>query len=372
MMWMLIEASDIKKVVHSLALVPIVVRDAARDQLPASSRAATRAAWRRPSSSTGSPRSSTASAPRPACRRSPGSACANLAAHAQTSLMRSEHSVEHELAADHDDGRLRDDGLVAPFTLEATLHAKDLATASEILLDRRAIASCCRDPSRRTSASRSRTTSSHQLFIAIDLVSIVPPIDTARIEAEMFERIVRATPTRSPAPQAPRSKLLDHIARKYVLNRARGWSDDTVTDATQHDPEFDFGAFGFTWRALTLLLTDDIDKVDLGPDRRRSTGVGLAALQAPRNGALAGRTFVIVIYGKVAADYFMSALSFGVRSAAGSAHTTDWRSTMIVTPSAFASLSTSGCACFNRSCISCLALAGEILLELLQRALQAP
>ena len=57
------------------------------------------------------------------------------------------------------------------------------------------------------------------------------------------------------------------------------------------------GEFGFSWRALTLLLTDDPDKVDIGPDKEFD-GVGVAALQAPRNGALAGRTFVIVIYAR--------------------------------------------------------------------------
>jgi hypothetical protein len=130
--------------------------------------------------------------------------------------------------------------------------------------------------------------------VAIELVSIVPPIDTARLEAEMFARIRARHPE---WPQLKRDRFLDHIAAKYIVNRVRGWSDATVTDATQHDPEFDFGVYAFTWRALSLLLDDDLDKIDLGPDKPFS-GVGLAAMQAPRNGALAGRTYVIVLYGK--------------------------------------------------------------------------
>ncbi|MEP6865291.1 MAG: hypothetical protein ABJE66_32030 [Deltaproteobacteria bacterium] len=77
------------------------------------------------------------------------------------------------------------------------------------------------------------------------------------------------------------------------MNRAL--AAGVVLVATQYDPEFDFGAYGFTWRALTLLLDDDIAKIDLGPDKKPFSGVGLPAMHAPRNGALAGRTYVIVL-----------------------------------------------------------------------------
>ena len=113
----------------------------------------------------------------------------------------------------------------------------------------------------------------------------------------MLERIARLRPEPEQRLPLVRDKLLDRIAASYVRNRVRGWSDDTVTYATRNDTELAFGPFGFTWRALTLLLADDIDKVDLGPGKPFA-GVGIAALQAPRNGALAGRTYVIVLYGK--------------------------------------------------------------------------
>ena len=51
--------------------------------------------------------------------------------------------------------------------------------------------------------------------------------------------------------------------------------------------------------ALVIVLAGLMTvSIDLGPDKKPFTGVGLAVMQAPRNGALAGRTYVIVLYGK--------------------------------------------------------------------------
>jgi uncharacterized protein YkwD len=294
MMWMLIEATDIKKVSHSLALVPI----SCATPLDTAYRLEPRSNTRGVAPAELQHRLAAIINRERAANHLPPLAediRADLAAHEQTILMRREHSVEHELAGSTTTNRLRDNSLVPPFTLEATFHAKDLATAAEVLLD---------TPGYRELFSRPEPThvglsiaydEQHQLYVAIELVSIVPLIDTARIEAEMFARIRARHPE---WPDLKRDHFLDHIAAKYVVNRVRGWSDKTVTDATQHDPEFDFGAYAYTWRALTLLLDDDVDKVDLGPDKKPFTGVGLAVMQAPRNGALAGRTYVIVLYGK--------------------------------------------------------------------------
>ncbi|HET9987203.1 MAG TPA: hypothetical protein VFQ65_01755 [Kofleriaceae bacterium] len=292
-MWLLIEASDIKNISHSLALVPIACATPLEVTYRIEPRSNTRGV---PPAELAHRLAAIINRERAAAHLPPlaEDLRADLAAHEQTVMMRREHSVDHELGGSTTTSRLRDNSLVPPFTSEATLHAKDLATASEVLLD---------TPGYRELVTRSEPThlgisiaydEQHELFVAIELVSIVPPIDTARLEAEMFERIRARHPE---WPQLRRDRLLDHIARKYALNRTRGWSDATVTDATQHDPELDFGAFAYTWRALTLLLDDDIAKVDLGPNKPFG-GVGLAALQAPRNGALAGRTFVIVLYGK--------------------------------------------------------------------------
>jgi uncharacterized protein YkwD len=222
---------------------------------------------------------------------------ADNAARIATAVMRRNRSVEHDQGSSTTVLRLRDEGLVAPFTLEATLHAKDLATASEILLNHRGYREMLSRPEPTHVGISILYDESHELFIAVELVSIVPPIDTKRIETEMLARIDARRTERERRIPLRRNLLLDRIAAKYARNRVIGWSDIAVTNLTQNDTELDFGPFGITWRALTLLLADDIDKVDLGADEHFD-GVGLAALQAPRNGALAGRTFVIVIYGK--------------------------------------------------------------------------
>ena len=292
-MWLLIEASDIKKVNHSLALVPIACATPPELTYRIEPRSNTRGV---PPAELAHRLAAIINRERAAAHLPPlaEDLRADLAAHEQTELMRRDHSVDHELHGSTTTSRLRDNSLVPPFTSEATLHADDLATASEVLLDTPGYRELVTRPEPTHLGISIEYDEQHELFVAIEFVSIVPPIDTARLEAQMFARIRARHPE---WPLLRRDHQLDHIAWKYVLNRTRGWSDDTVTDATQHDPEFDFGPFGYTWRALTLLLTDDIDKVDLGPNKS-FTGVGLAALQAPRNGALAGRTFVIVLYGK--------------------------------------------------------------------------
>jgi len=296
-LWMLVEACDVKNVVQRLVLVPV----SCDEPLETSYRI--------------EPRANTEVAPAELEHRLAaiinreraaagvqilsGDLRASNAARTETALMRKNHSVEHDLAKTTTIGRLRDEGLMAPFTLEATLHAKDLATASEILLNHRGYREMLSRPEPTHVGISIQYDEGNELFIAIDLVSVIPKIDTARIEANMLERIDARRPEFDRRQWGPtkRNKLLDHIAWKYVINRVRGWGDATVSYATQHDTELDFGQFGTSWRALTLLLTDDPSLVDIGPDKEFD-GVGLAAIQAPRNGALAGRTFVIVIYGK--------------------------------------------------------------------------
>ena len=292
-MWMVIEANDAKNISHSLALVPI----ACARPLETTYRIEPRRNTRGVAPADQAHRLAAIINRERAAAHLPPLAedlRADLAAHAETRLMLREHSVEHELGGSTTTDRLRDNSLIPLYTTEATFHAKDLATAAEVLLD---------TPGYREILTRPEPThlgisidfdDQHELFVALELVSIVPKIDTVRLETEMFARIRARHPE---WPQLRRDRFLDHIAEEYAMNRVRGWSEKTVTDATQHDPDFDFGPYAYTWRALSLLLDDDIEKIDLGPNKTFG-GVGLAVRQAPRNGALAGRTFVVVLYGK--------------------------------------------------------------------------
>ncbi|HEY6035158.1 MAG TPA: hypothetical protein VIV58_12880, partial [Kofleriaceae bacterium] len=292
-MWMLIEANDVKNIAHSLALVPI----ACATQLDTVYRIEPRSNTRGVAPADQAHRLAAIINRERAAAHLPPLAedlRADLAAHEEAVAMRREHSVEHDLDGTTPSDRLRANCLIPPFTTEATFHAKDLATAAEVLLDTPGYRELLTRPEPTHLGMAIEVDEQHQLFVALELVSIVPEIDTARLETEMLARIRARRPD---APGLRRDRLLDRIARKYAVNRARGWSDKTVADAMQHDPEFDFGAYAFTWRALSLLLADDVDKIDLGPNKPFG-GVGLAVIQAPRNGALAGRTFVIVLYGK--------------------------------------------------------------------------
>jgi uncharacterized protein YkwD len=294
-LWMLVEGFDVKNIAHSLLLLPVSCAEPLETTYRIEPRANTNVA-----------QTPVALEKRLAAIINRERAAANVAvlsgdlradnaAGIETNLMRSQHTVEHADTI----GRLRDEGLLAPFTLEATLHAKDLATASEILLNHRGYREMLSQPEPTHIGISIQFDEAHQLFIAIELVSVVPKIDTDRIAQNMIERIDARRPeiVRKERPlKLVHDPALDHMAEKYIRNRVRGWSDKNVADALQHDTEQAFSAYKFSWRALTLLLDDDPSKVDIGPDKPFD-GVGISVMQAPRNGALAGRTYVIVIYG---------------------------------------------------------------------------
>ena len=295
--WLLVEASDVKNVAQRLALVPI----ACAVPLPTRYRLEPRANTRVGDGELAHRLAAIVNRERAAAHLPPlaGDLRADRAAHLETALMLRADSVEHGLGGTTTTGRLRDEGLIPLYTLEATLHARDLAAAAEILMNTPGYRELLVNPDATHLGISIGLDAQHQLFVALELVAIVPPIDAPRIERDVFERIAARAIVREPRLREDlhRDKFLDKLARDYVLNRARGWTDKTVTYALQHDPSATFGPYGITWRALTLLLTDDVAKVDLGDDKP-FTGVGVAAIQAPRNGALAGRTYVIVLYGK--------------------------------------------------------------------------
>ncbi|MFT3696345.1 MAG: hypothetical protein QM831_24610 [Kofleriaceae bacterium] len=222
---------------------------------------------------------------------------ADLAAHDATELMKKTGRVAHEWATSTTLGRLRDEGLLATITLEATMHAKDLAAASEILLNNRGYKEMILKPEPTHIGINVLPDGQGEYFIAVELVQIIEPIRLDRVEEDMMRRIDarRSDYDRKHAPLR-RDKFLDRFALKYAYARARGWRDEVAMDAIQHDVNFRYGPYKNTWRAITLLLDDDPSKVDIGPERAFH-GIGIAAVQAPRNGALAGRTFVIVLYG---------------------------------------------------------------------------
>jgi hypothetical protein len=72
-----------------------------------------------------------------------------------------------------------------------------------------------------------------------------------------------------------------------------------MVQLVRDDAQFVYSGYGPIRRALTLLLSDSPDKVDLGPPQPwEYDGVGLGIAQAPRDGALAGRVWVVLLFGK--------------------------------------------------------------------------
>jgi len=216
------------------------------------------------------------------------------AADRTAALMRQLHTVEHRLAGTTNAQRLRDANVVPALAREATLHAPDLATAVEILMNERGYRELLIGPELTHAAVAVAFDARHEMYIAVELVRIVPPIDTARLTAAI---LVRINATRPADAQIATDPLLDEIAQRYALERSRGWSDESSMRFVRDDHRFVFGPFATMSRALTLLVTDDPQGVDLGPPTRYDM-VGIAAVQSARNGALAGRVWVIVLYAR--------------------------------------------------------------------------
>jgi hypothetical protein len=138
------------------------------------------------------------------------------------------------------------------------------------------------------------------------MVQIVEPIDTKLLAQQILARI---NATREPATQrrekSPRestaqlvvNERLTRLADRYTRLRALGWSDESVTLALKGDGDLVFSGVTTVRRALSLLVDGDASKVDLGEPYTFTDGLGIGVAQSPRNGALAGRIWVIIIYG---------------------------------------------------------------------------
>jgi hypothetical protein len=216
------------------------------------------------------------------------------AARRTTGLMLQLRTVEHRLAGTTNAQRLREANLVPALAREATLHAPDLETAVEILMNERGYREQLVDPELTHAAVAVAFDAHHEMYIAIELVRIVPPIDTTRLTAAILARI---NATRPADEQTATDPLLDEIAGRYARERSRGWTDESSMRFVRDDHRFVFGPFATMSRALTLLVTDAPQSVDLGPPTRYDM-LGIAAVQSARNGALAGRVWVIVLYAR--------------------------------------------------------------------------
>ncbi|HEX4452193.1 MAG TPA: CAP domain-containing protein [Kofleriaceae bacterium] len=206
------------------------------------------------------------------------------AARAAANQMRATGRVAHAQAGSTMSSRLLDAGVIPPVAREATLHAPDLATAAELLMNEPGYrdAILARDINH---AGIGIARDDHgELYVAVELVQIVPPVDVVRLRRDVAARI-----------RLDKLQTLDHVAEIIARGHAHGWRDaDVFERATAEVPE----GFAHVQRYMTLLLDDSIDRVDFGTPDRRADTAGIAVVQAPRDGAYAGRTYVVIVYAR--------------------------------------------------------------------------
>jgi len=288
--WVLIEARDDREAVARLALFPIACGQAPLDtyKLEPATAVADGAIARRLAAIINRER---AAAGLSALR---GDLRADAAAHREVLLMQRSHSVAHALGNTTTAERLRTANLIPPSALEATLHAPDVVAAAEILMNERGYRDILARPEVTHVGVAIAFDEHHELYVAIELVQISPPVDTKRLEAQIVARI---NATRPADAQIKTDKILDGLAARYTHLRQLGWSDDTATDVIKNHPDLVFGPYIAMRRALSLLLDGDVAKVDPGP-RGPYDGLGVSVAQSPRNGALTGRVWIIILYAK--------------------------------------------------------------------------
>lgn len=280
-MWILIEGSeDDGEQVRGLALFPIACGVAAEN------------AYRiEPTLPAGDPVAQLAAVvdrerARLGLRPLAGDLRATRAAQAQVAL----HSVKHGDSAK----RMRDAGLIPLNLLEATLHAPTVTAAAEILLNTPGYRELLAHPELTHVGIAVARDAHGELFVAIELVQLVDPVDTRRMEQQLFARISDKLGARE-RPIEKTNTTLDHLAAHYTALRAAGWSDPSAYFGFTDDGDLDFGPFKNLHRVIALQLDADTSKLDLDIPRRLDA-VGISVRQSPRNGPLAGRVWLIILY----------------------------------------------------------------------------
>jgi len=216
------------------------------------------------------------------------------AAHRYAEAMQRAKSVAHDLDGSRPPARLSALGLTAPVVLEATLQAGDLHRAAEILLDEPAYHALLANGAVTHVGIGIATDASHELYVAVELAQITPPIDEAAVARGVLARLTTAL-----APPKPLlvDDVLSRIARRHAAKLAMGWSDAALA------PElaWDLGGAPFVKISMGLKVLVSTEFIEVGsllpPADLRFDHIGLAVVQSARNGPLAGRVWVIVLYG---------------------------------------------------------------------------
>jgi uncharacterized protein YkwD len=218
------------------------------------------------------------------------------AARTQVQLMRTSERIDHELGGTTMATRLRDAGLVPPNAREVTLHAADLAAVSELMMNQPSYRAALMAPDVTHLGVAVARDAHGELYVAAELVAIVPVIDVARLRTDVLARVRARLPFKAKLPDV---RVLDDAAQKYAQDYAAGWPESDMVAYTRDDAQLMYSGYEHIQRAMTLLLADSIEKVDLGPsDPGEYDRIGIGIVQAPRNGALAGRVWIVLLFAR--------------------------------------------------------------------------
>jgi hypothetical protein len=128
-------------------------------------------------------------------------------------------------------------------------------------------------------------------------VEIAPPIDVEDVTRTVIDRIRASSPVAHNARVRP---ALSHVARELAAGLAIGWREQSLWPPIARDlaqrmvtPDY---------RVLAPVIRSTFDPHKLAVDQwvpgEHFEEIGVAVVQSARNGALAGQTWVVVLFGQ--------------------------------------------------------------------------
>jgi uncharacterized protein YkwD len=239
---------------------------------------------------------------------------ATVAASEYARTMLRANDIVHELVGTPVT-RMADAGRRPLVVDETTFRADDLAQASMLLLD---------EPSYRKQVLAKNVTHvgvgvasspSGELFVAIEYIEVLPPVDETALEARVARQIIDKHNTRRTLHAASRGRSIfvpadplinDELranARYYARQVATGWSAAT-TDITLNRQLL--GARhtydGIHKEVIEVTDPATVDESKLFADGAVVDAIGVGVAQSARDGWLSGRTYLVILYGRYYTD----------------------------------------------------------------------
>ena len=189
--------------------------------------------------------------------------------------------------------RMRAAGLLPRVSLETVLHADSLARASEILMNERAYRAIFERTDVTHLGLGIAVDRDHSLYIAIVAIYISPPVDMVRLTIDLEDRIRKAVPNlRRFDP------LLSFIADAYARTLAIGWTSSSAWKQFVSNIGLHGARYVPLANTVTMIFSpDELQGLDLVTRFPGHPDIGIGIAQSARDGALAGRIWIVVFIG---------------------------------------------------------------------------